>query len=60
MILTGVLRKNKTVKDDRRPFIEAEKPSLETRAILQNLLHYEYDFYNFIQQRLKNLALRVL
>lgn len=60
-ISTGVIRKNPAVKDGlKRPFIDAEKPSSETRAILQNILHYEYDFYNFIQQRLKNLALCVL
>ena len=35
-----------------------EKPSPEAAAIMKRLMHYEYDFYNWVKDRLERLKVQ--
>ena len=46
---------NPTVHKEEQTFMKTEKPTEETAKVLKTVLHYEYDFYNFVTQRFYTL-----
>ena len=48
-------RVNPTVHKEEQTLMKTEKPTEVTAKALKTVLHYEYDFYNFVTQRFYTL-----
>ena len=54
--LTESLKLNQATHQSGKVYIAPEKPTNETRSILTRVLHYEYEFYYFVKEKLYRLA----